>query len=167
MFRDSGQAEGLGFNLWNHSEPCPCSCPQSEQALLWTLRNSSQTSRLIKPPTTKQPNTSTTQTRGGQSQLMASSDMTVGSMSQRPETYGLEYYSTSMTTPSQDISVKTKPWHQSDVNTHGLDFRTSSPSFVSPVRPVCVPNHSATAPMACSNNYRYWNNPGIRYQWIS
>ena len=157
----------LRHNLRNDSEPRPCSHLQSEQALLWTLRNSSWTSRPIKPLTTKQPKTSMTQTQGGQSWLMASPNMTVGSMSRTPETYGLEYYNTSMTALSWDISVKTKPWHQSEINTHGPDFGTSSLSFVSPVEPVCVPNHSATAPMACSNNYQYWYNPGIRYQWIS
>ena len=155
------------INSWNHSGPHPWSRLHYEQALLWTLRNSSWISRLIKLLTTKQSNTSITQTRGGHSWLMVSSDMMAESMSWKLETWGLEYYNTSTTTSSWDISVKTKPLHQSDTNIHGLDFRTLSPSFVSPVPSVCILNHSTTCPMACSNNYRYQNNPGIQYQWTS
>ena len=144
------------------SIPNPC-----VDQFLTTLRNSSWISRLIKPLTTKQSNTSMTQTQGGHSQPMAWSDMTDESTSWKPETCGLEYYNTSMTTSSWDILVKTKPSHQSDTNIHGLDFGTSSPSFVSPVPPVCILNHSATGPMACSNNYWYQINPGIQFQWTS
>ena len=100
----------LPHNSWNHSRPHPWSCPHSKQALSWTLKNSSWTSRLTKPFIMRHSNTSMThQTQDGHSQLMVSSDMTTKFTSQKLETCSLKYYNTSMTTFSLDISVKTKP----------------------------------------------------------
>ena len=149
----------LPHNSWNHSGPHPWSCSQSDQALPWTLKNSLPISRLTKILTMRRSNTSTThQTWDGHNQPMASSDIVIKFTSRKLETCGSEYYNTSMTTFSLNISVKTKPWHQSDANTHGPDFRTLSLSFVCPVQPVCILNHSTTSPMACSNNFQYLNN---------